>query len=71
MIDWIEALGIVATLIILLSFTRTKASEIRIVNSIGAAVFVVYGILIHALSVWLLNAVCILINIYKLIKYKE
>lgn len=65
---WIEILGIVATLFVLLSFLFNKPKTIRIVNIIGAVVFVVYGILINSISVWLLNGALIGIHIYYLIK---
>ena len=65
---WIEILGIVATLFVLLSFLFNKQKTIRIVNIIGAVVFVVYGILINSISVWLLNGALIGIHIYYLIK---
>ncbi len=66
-IDPVELLGIVGTLFILLAFTRNSSAEIRIINSIGSVLFVIYGLMIGALSVWLLNGICIIINIYKLV----
>lgn len=64
----VEALGIVATLFVLLSFLFNDSRKIRIVNIIGAAIFVVYGLLLGALSVWLLNGALIAIHIYHLFK---
>lgn len=68
MIWWVEAIGIVATLLVLISFVNSRVSRIRFINMIGSAAFVVYGLLIHSLSVWLLNGVMILVNGYKLYK---
>ena len=63
----VEALGIIATIFVLLSFLFRAEKKIRIVNIIGAALFVAYGILMGALSVWLLNALLIIIHIYFLL----
>lgn len=64
----VEALGIIATIFVLLSFLFRAEKKIRIVNIIGAALFVAYGILMGALSVWLLNALLIIIHIYFLFR---
>lgn len=65
----IEIFGTLATLIILVSFLQTTTLRIRIVNSIGSLMFVIYGLTIGAFSVWLLNGMCILINVYYILKY--
>lgn len=61
-----EAIGIVATLFVLASFLVNDIRKVRVINIVGAALFVVYGILIGAFSTWLLNAVLIVIHIYYL-----
>jgi uncharacterized protein with PQ loop repeat len=66
---YIEILGIIATILILISFASSNKLVIRTVNSIGSVLFVIYGIAIGATSVWLLNGLCIILNIYKI--YKE
>lgn len=63
-----EVLGIIATLVVLVSFLLNNERDIRIVNSIGASLFVIYGILIIAPSVYILNSVLVLIHITKLYK---
>lgn len=62
----VEVLGIVATLFILAAFSLNDKKLIRLVDSIGALLFVIYGILINSLSVWLLNICLIIINLYKI-----
>lgn len=57
-----EFIGIAATLFVLLSFLMKKAEQIRVINIIGAALFVVYGCLIGSLSTWLLNGALIIIH---------
>lgn len=66
----IEILGIIATLFVLAAFMLNDVKQIRIVDLIGAILFVIYGILIHSLSVSLLNGILIIIHLYKLIKQK-
>ena len=66
----VEILGIIATLFVLAAFMLNDVKQIRIVDLIGAILFVVYGILIHSLSVSLLNGILIIIHLYKLIKQK-
>ena len=68
----VELIGIVATLFVLISFTMTDVKKIRIVNIVGAFIFVIYGILISSISTWLLNGALILIHLLKLFKvFKE
>lgn len=62
----VEIIGIIATLFILLAFSLNDKKLIRLVDSIGAVLFVIYGILINSLSVWLLNICLIIINLYKI-----
>ena len=63
-----ELIGLAATLFVLISFVMKETRKIRLVNIVGAALFVVYGVLIGAFSTWLLNAVLIVIHIYYLKK---
>ncbi len=67
-INWVEVMGVIATLFVFIGFTQSDTTRIRVLNSIGSALFVVYGIFLGALSVWLLNGACLLLNIYKIIK---
>ena len=66
----VEALGVVATLFILLAFSMNDKRAIRLFDSLGALLFVIYGILIHSFSVWLLNFILILIDSYRMYRGK-
>ena len=66
----VEILGIIATLFIVVAFAMNSKKSIRIFDTIGAILFIIYGILIGSLSVWLLNGILVIINIHKLIKEK-
>lgn len=63
-----EVIGTIASVIVLLSFIATQEKRIRIINIFGAALFVLYGILINAFSVWLLNGILILVHGWYLFK---
>ena len=58
-----EIIGITATLFVLASFLVNDIRKVRLINIVGAALFVVYGYLIGAFSTWLLNGVLIIIHI--------
>lgn len=70
--NWIEFIGIAATIFIIISMS-CKTSNIksaimmRITNIIGSVVFIVYGILLPAISTAILNGIVTVINIYHLI----
>lgn len=63
-----EIIGTIASIIVLLSFLMKGERRIRLINIFGALVFVIYGVLIGAFSVWFLNSILVVIHIYKLIK---
>jgi hypothetical protein len=65
---WIELLGIMATVFVLISFLMRDAVRIRKINIIGAFLFIVYGISINSVSVWLLNGVLLIVHIFYLKK---
>ena len=61
-----ELIGTLASVIVLISFIAKGENKIRIINIIGALMFVVYGLLINAFSIWFLNGMLILIHLYKI-----
>ena len=66
----IEIIGILASCFVLMSFIFRKEVFIRSVNIIGALLFVIYGILAGALSVWLLNGILIAVHVYYIARIK-
>lgn len=66
--DWTEFVGIMASVFVLISFIFKNQLLIRCVNLVGCIVFVVYGILIKSLSIWLLNGILIFIQCYYIFK---
>ena len=65
-----EIIGIIATLFVLASFLVNNIRKVRLINIVGAALFVVYGMAIGAFSTWLLNGLLIVIHIRFLKKQK-
>ena len=63
-----ELIGVLATLLILAGFMYSEERTIRRFNVVGALLFVLYGLLINSLSNVLLNAILVLVHVYKLTK---
>ncbi|MCW3101752.1 MAG: hypothetical protein JWO09_192 [Bacteroidetes bacterium] len=64
-----EIIGYIGSLGILVSFLMKDINRLRIVNTIGCAFFVLYGILLnYSIPVIATNAIIILINVYYLLK---
>lgn len=66
-----EILGTIASLIIVSSFIFKDVRMIRILNTIGSIMCLIYGILIHSFSNVFLNSLMILIQTYHLIKLRK
>lgn len=64
--SWLEILGYVASLIVLISLVMSSVKRLRWINLIGSMVFAVYGFLIGALPVAIMNLGIVLINSYYL-----
>ena len=67
-VDPIEWIGYCASILIAISLTMTSIVPLRIINSIGCFLFVVYGIYVGVYPVAIANGVIIIINIYNLYK---
>ena len=67
----VEIIGVLGTLFILIAFTSNEVKRIRIINIVGSVLFVIYGLLKDAPSVWVLNSMMIFLNIYKVRKIVE
>ena len=61
--DWI---GYVASFFVVTSFLMTELKTIRIINTIGAFLFIAYGILIDKIPVIIPNVGIAIIQIYHL-----
>jgi len=65
-----EILGYIATIIVLSSFLMKKMTNLRVLNSIGACLFIIYGLLIVSGPVVLTNGLILGINIIKLVQHE-
>ena len=61
-----EIIGYAASLLVALSLTMKSLQKLRIINMIGAIVFIVYGLLIGAIPVAFLNTLILGVNVYNL-----
>lgn len=67
-INWLEWLGYLASLLVLISLLMSSILKLRWINLIGSGIFSLYGFLIGALPVGFMNLGIVLINIYYLVK---
>lgn len=70
-VNFIEMLGYVATFFVAASFLFKSIINLRIVNTIGAVLFVIYGVIIAAYPVALLNGFLVCVNLYQLYRLKK
>lgn len=66
--NWLEWLGYLASLIVLISLLMSSIIRLRWVNLLGSVIFAVYGFLIGSLPVGFMNLCTCGINIYYLVK---
>jgi hypothetical protein len=63
----IEIWGYISMVFVLLSMLMKDMKKLRIINSISCAMFIIYGVVLGAYPIVLLNVLVILINLYRLI----
>jgi len=64
----VEIYGYISMLVVIISMLQKNVEKLRIINTISCIMFVVYGFLIGAYPVILLNSIITVINLYKLFK---
>lgn len=69
-VPWVEWVGYAASFFVAVSLIMTSIVKLRILNTIGCALFVAYALLIGAYPVFITNAAIILINIWNLYRLK-
>lgn len=67
-IDPLEALGYLASALVAVSLMMTSVVRLRLVNLAGALLFSVYGVLIDAVPVAVLNAIIVVVNVVFLVR---
>ena len=64
-----EWVGYIASIVLIISFMMKNVSTLRIVNSVGALLFVVYGIMLTiSWPIIITNSFILVLNIYYLTK---
>ncbi|WP_199609697.1 hypothetical protein [Flocculibacter collagenilyticus] len=74
MFDWLEIVGYVGSVLIAVSLMMSNIKKLRWINLFGASIFSVYGGLIEAYPVMILNAWIALTNVYflqKMYRFKD
>ncbi|MGC9422661.1 MULTISPECIES: YgjV family protein [Vibrio] len=69
--DVIEIMGYAASIMVAISLTMKDIVKLRILNFIGCALFVVYGLMIDAWPVVATNAFIACVNVYFLVKMQQ
>ena len=68
---YFEIIGYIGTALILLSMAMSSLKKLRIMNVCGSFFSMTYSFLVAAYPVFLLNAVLIVINLFKLFTEKR
>jgi hypothetical protein len=66
--NWLEWLGYLSSVIVAVSLLMSSIIKLRWYNLVGSILFAVYGYMINAIPVALINSVIVFINIYYLFK---
>ena len=69
MSTYIEYTGYAASFFVLLSFVMKKITTLRMVNILGCALFIAYGVLIESTPIILTNVAIVLVNVYYLMLF--
>lgn len=71
-IPLIEWVGYAASVMIAISLIMTSIVKLRVINTIGCILFVIYGFSVGAYPVAIVNAFIIFVNLYYIYKiYQE
>jgi hypothetical protein len=65
-VELTEWVGYLAMAVLLVSFMMKNVTKLRVINSVGCALFVIYGSLITQYPIVITNVAIILINFYYL-----
>lgn len=63
---YFEIVGYVASVLVLISLMMSSVLKLRLINLAGALFFVIYGVLIRAYPIMVVNFAIILVNLYYL-----
>lgn len=64
----VEIFGYISMCVVIWSMTMKNIKMLRIVNSISCGMFIIYGVLMNAYPLVIMNSVVIGINVFRLLK---
>ncbi|MCR5774312.1 MAG: YgjV family protein [Lachnospiraceae bacterium] len=67
----IELVGYLGSALVVVSMLMTSVKRLRIVNTVGSAIFTAYALIIRSYPTALMNLCLIIINIYQLIRLEK
>ena len=70
-IPFIEWVGYLASIVIAISLIMSDIIKLRVINTIGCILFVIYGLSVGAYPVAFTNMLIVFINAYYLYKLKK
>ncbi len=63
----VEIWGYISMIVVVISMLMKDMKWLRILNSISCGMFIIYGVLISAYPIIILNSIVILINMWRVI----
>lgn len=66
-----EIIGLIASIFVLISFIPKNVKLIRIINIVGCIIWIVYGLITGALSVWIMNLLVMFVHTIHLIRNRK
>lgn len=65
---YVELIGYLCSLLVIISMLMTSVVKLRIINTCGCIIFVIYALLINSIPTAITNACLIVINLYNLFR---
>ena len=67
----VDIIGYAAMIALMISFTVKDIKKLRIINTIGCVLFVIYGFMLDSWPIIITNAFITAVNLYYLLVKKE
>lgn len=64
----IEIWGYISMIVVVVSMLMKNIKKLRLLNTVACSMFVVYGVVLNAYPIVIMNLIVIGINIFRLIK---
>ncbi len=68
---WIEIFGYIGSALVIISMLMTSVLKLRIINTAGSVVCVIYGLIVHTYPTVVMNLALIAINVYGMMKLRN